>query len=99
MLLQPLVENAVTHGIEPLLEGGDIAVNIDQQHGIWKIAVVDNGIGLESQSKLQKDESHGLALTNIRQRLQSLYGDAGTLNLKPTHPKGVTVLLELPCEQ
>ncbi len=98
MLLQPLVENAVVHGIEPQPKGGFIEVNIEQREGNWKITIVDNGTGMEAQSK-QPSKEHGLALTNIRQRLQTLFGDAAKLQFKPTNPSGVTVLLELPCEQ
>jgi hypothetical protein len=90
MLIQPLVENAVLHGIEPSMEGGvELEVMLRKQN--LRIEVRDDGLGLGF-----KEGGHGLALENIRKRMHALYGNSGTLALLRRDPKGVMAVLELP---
>lgn len=90
MLLQPLVENAVIHGLEPLAEGGVITICAQKKPGCLKLAVHDNGCGFSPS------DSNGLGLSNVRSRLQALFGDAGRLVLSENNPKGVIATLEIP---
>ncbi len=92
LLLQPLVENAVTHGIEPLTDGGVIAITITKQNQNLVITVTDTGKGLSTEPI----KGHGLS--NIRDRIQSLYGQNGRLLIEENSPSGVTATIEVPYE-
>ncbi len=91
MLIQPLVENAVLHGIEPSMEGGVVELEAMLNKRNLRIEVRDDGLGMGL-----KKGGHGLALENIRKRLHALYGSRGTLELLQRDPKGVTAVLEMP---
>ncbi len=69
MLLQPLLENAVIHGIDPKLEGGTVTINVSKQSDYLKIEVVDDGVGLSEPKR------EGIGLTNLRDRLNVAYRD------------------------
>jgi LytS/YehU family sensor histidine kinase len=90
MLLQPLVENAVRHGIEPKIGGGVISISADSSGAALRIEVSDSGVGLIG------DEGGGTGLANVRERLATLFGAAGKLVLENKTGGGVIALLELP---
>lgn len=90
MLLQPLVENAVRHGIEPKIGGGEIFIRVNIEKATLLVEVSDSGVGLVG------DESEGAGLANIRARLATLFGDEGKLMLADNARGGVTATLELP---
>ena len=84
LLLQPLVENAVHHGLEPTLDGGTVAVRAHVAGGQLLLEVLDNGRGLDCPPRRGNRAGAGMALTNIRQRLQGRYGGEATLELTAT---------------
>jgi two-component system sensor histidine kinase AlgZ len=90
LCLQPLVENAVTHGIEPLPSGGEVVIGIRQADGRLLIRV-------ENPTPAQAQESLGArsALDNIRQRLSLIYGRAAELRVEQT-PERFAATLRLP---
>ncbi len=88
MLLQPLVENAVRHGIEPKLGGGEIIIRASLINATLLVIVSDNGSGFGSES------GAGTGLNNVRARLSALFGNKGKLTLE--NHDGVTATLELP---
>ncbi len=90
MLLQPLVENALRHGIEPKIGGGLICIQCRIESTGLHIDVSDNGVGLS------ETQGGGTGLANIRARLSALFGDAGTLALRDNAGGGVIATLELP---
>jgi LytS/YehU family sensor histidine kinase len=90
MLLQPLVENAVRHGIEPKLGGGEIGIRATTDASTLRIEVSDTGVGLMG------DESGGAGLANVRARLATLFGAKGRLTLENMTGGGVAATLELP---
>ena len=92
MLLQPLVENAIKHGLEPKVEGGDIRVEAEVENGLLRLAVVDTGMGIRG------DSHSGLGLANVRERLESLYGSQARFILEENQPCGVRAILEVPHE-
>ncbi len=93
MLLQPLVENAVMHGIEPKLEGGDIVLRAHPDGGLLCIDVCDTGLGLRM---LPPRPGGGVGLSNLRERLHQLYGPAASLRLIENPAGGVSARLQLP---
>jgi signal transduction histidine kinase len=94
MLLQPLVENAIKHGLEPKLEGGHIDVKAAYEAGILTLTVADNGLGLSDGPCATAGTSVGVS--NIRERLQALYGERAAFSLNPNTPSGVIAQLTLP---
>ncbi|MCW8329914.1 histidine kinase [Photobacterium sp. SDRW27] len=91
-MLQPLVENAVFHGIEPREEGGEVAVFISCHQERLLVEIKDNGVGFEG-APLQ--HGHGVSLDNIRQRLKALYGEKAYLSISAPESGGVTTRIEL----
>ncbi len=91
MLLQPLVENAVKHGIEPKVEGGRISVKVEKSNGLLRLSVSDTGLGFSDTIN-----AHGLGLENVRARLQALYSVGAGLILEENRPCGTTATIEVP---
>jgi sensor histidine kinase YesM len=90
MLIQPLVENAIKHGLEPRVDGGEIRISGREKDGLLRLEVADTGSGF-----LQERDS-GMGLSNIRERLQSLYGNSGRLILEENQPHGLKAVIEVP---
>ena len=90
MLIQPLVENAIKHGLEPKLGGGKIIIRTEEQDGLIRLQVADNGDGFK------KERESGLGLPNIRERLLSFYGNSGRLILAENQPHGLKATIEVP---
>jgi sensor histidine kinase YesM len=90
MLIQPLVENAIIHGLEANIDGGEIRIKGELKDDLLRLEVVDTGGGFEENTE------GGLGLPNLRERLQSLYGDKGRLVLEPNLPHGLKAIIEVP---
>ncbi|GJI87397.1 sensor histidine kinase [Duganella hordei] len=94
MLLQPVVENAISHGLEPKVEGGEIVVSA-RVEGAWLcLQISDTGVGLQETASAKP--GGGVGLSNLRERLRSLYGGAARVELLENQPCGMTVRLMLP---
>ena len=78
MLLQPLVENAIKHGLEPKIEGGNVTVSARVEEGALRIEVTDTGLGFGAATDTS---GSGSGLANVRARLKALYGDAAKLTI------------------
>jgi sensor histidine kinase YesM len=92
MILQPLVENAVQHGILPRLNGGQIEIRSQQVENRLCIQIMDDGVGLPP------DFAEGIGLGNVRERLQHLYGNSHQFKLESRPEGGLCVTLVLPFE-
>jgi len=103
MLLQPLVENAIKHGVEPKMEGGSIEVTAYTDTEFLHLKVIDTGLGLPenyddnhpSLVNLHDQHSH-VGNANVRERLQALYGSQAALTLSDNQPQGVIAHLCIP---
>ena len=93
LTIATLVENAVKHGIGPAIGGGAIAVSVRRVGSRLEAVVSDTGVGFSSGSG---SSGSGIGLANIRARLRTLYGDAGTLALQANLPSGVRATMSLP---
>jgi signal transduction histidine kinase len=93
MILQPLVENAIKHGIAPRSEGGKIEIGAHRSNGDLSLTVKDNGIGIPFNDTQNLME--GVGLSNTRRRLKHLYGAKHKFNLTPEN-KGFRVNLTIP---
>ena len=90
LLLQPLVENAVTHGIAHLLDGGVIRVDVTRRDGVVSIAIEN-----PRETDVRPSRT-GVGLHNVRQRIATLFGDAGRLDARADGDR-FRVELNLPC--
>jgi LytS/YehU family sensor histidine kinase len=94
LILQPLVENALTHGIGRRAGAGRLSVSARRDNGALHLAVADDGPGLTSgRGELMRE---GVGLRNTRARLLHLYGDAASLDLTDVPDGGLCVSLEIP---
>ena len=93
MLLQPLVENAVKHGLEPDVDGGALTVTARRSGTRLELEVTDTGRGLGSTVD---GVTSGLGLVNLRARLAALYGDAARLTIEENAPRGTCATIALP---
>jgi LytS/YehU family sensor histidine kinase len=94
LLVQPLVENAVHHGLEGKLGGGSVRLSASVHDGVLEIRVDDDGLGLEGAPGGKRGGA-GVALKNIRARLQTRYGSAASLRIAPCD-EGVCATLTVP---
>jgi two-component system, LytTR family, sensor kinase len=92
LLLQPLVENAIRHGIEPREERGCLAITARRQEDRLELRVRDDGPGLANKN----DKPQGIGLSNTRSRLQALYGDQFTFELRDLVEGGLEARISLP---
>lgn len=91
MLIQPLVENAIEHGLEPKIEGGAIWVSARNERGRLAMEVKDSGLCFH-----KGNHDWGVGLTNIRNRLNALYEDNAALTFEENTPSGLIVTIEVP---
>jgi two-component system sensor histidine kinase AlgZ len=94
LILQPLMENAIYHGIEPLPEGGEVKLSIGQNRGRLNFAINNP---LPAQRPYQQRSGNKMAQDNIRQRLKLAYGDTGSMNIEKTEDR-YTVSFSIPLE-
>jgi two-component system, LytTR family, sensor kinase len=92
LLLQPLVENAVRHGLQPRDSVGTVDIKIATTPSGMLFTVEDDGIGLKKKTGF----SPGLGLSNTATRLGDLYGSAASLTIRPRDGGGVRVEIQLP---
>ena len=96
LILQPLVENAIKHGIAPYAAAGTVEIRARRVENQIEIQIRDNGPGLqESTQKIR----NGIGLTNTRQRLDQLYGSGYTFDLQNGEKGGLTVNLVVPYQK
>jgi hypothetical protein len=90
LLLQPLVENAIKHGLEPKVQGGDIRVRASRDGGLVMLEVVDTGVGISGSGAI------GFGLAHVRERLETAYHGRGTCELAPNDTVGTRVRITFP---
>jgi two-component system LytT family sensor kinase len=95
MLLQPIIENAIKHGIGPKLEGGEIRLRARQQDGRLTIEVEDNGMGIP-ENRLPEVYADGIGISNVNERLRLLYGDDFRMDIQSRPGQGTCIRVEVP---
>jgi two-component system, LytTR family, sensor kinase len=93
LILQPMVENAVKHGIAQRAQGGSIQIAASRSNGILTLSVCNDGPNLPADWETTHS---GIGISNVRTRLQSLYGEAFELSMRNQEGGGVAVSVSLP---
>ena len=93
MLLQPVVENAVKHGLEPALGTVEIAIDARRSGPALVLTVTDTGRGFRETAP---PSASGIGLANLRARLAAAYGDAASVTIEDVRPHGARVTLAMP---
>jgi signal transduction histidine kinase len=93
MLLQPVVENAIKHGLEPKMEGGRVDVRAWRDGAKLVLTVTDTGLGVAST---RRADSTGLGLANLRARLAGTFGAGAALRLADHAPSGTEATITIP---
>jgi two-component system LytT family sensor kinase len=101
MLLQPLVENSIKHGLASMVEGGSIHLRSRLAESGLIIEVEDDGVGMAATRVLESTNSRGtgIGMANISERLEVLYGDAARMTIDSREGKGTLVRIRLPLLQ
>jgi two-component system LytT family sensor kinase len=95
MLLQPIVENCLKHGLAPKLGGGKIELRTTNRDGRLRIEIEDNGVGI-SEEKMPHVYVEGIGLSNVRERLRVLYGTDFHLDIQSRPGEGTVIRIEIP---
>src|SRR5580700_3061247 len=95
MLLQPMVENSIKHGLAPRLEGGQIHLRTRQSNGRLLIEVSDNGMGIPPE-RLADVYGGGIGISNVHERLRLLYGDQFKMDIRSQEGQGTQIHIEIP---
>jgi two-component system LytT family sensor kinase len=95
MILQPLVENSIKHGLSRKMGSGSITIRSQREHGRAIIEVEDDGMGF-LPDRLDQPMSTGIGLSNVRERLRVIYGTAYQLTLTSEPGKGTCARIEVP---
>lgn len=104
LLLQPLVENSIMHGLEGMLGGGVIRIDArSEQNGVY-ISVSDNGIGMEHRAEQPREDTKelkfsGIGITNVEQRIKLYFGEQYGLEITSSPGHGTVVEISLPKQE
>lgn len=92
LVIQPLVENSVRHGLESEIDGGDILIEVTSNKNWLTVEVVDTGRGANNL------QSNGFGLNNIKERLNGIFQNKARIIVEENKPKGLKVTLQIPRE-
>src|SRR5215468_5117262 len=95
LILQPLVENSIKHGLSPKVGGGRITIKSALRDGHVVIEVVDDGLGM-TEDRLAHALGGGIGLSNVNERLRTIYGAHYQLKMKSVPGVGTSVSIEIP---
>jgi two-component system LytT family sensor kinase len=96
LILQPLVENAIKHGVAPKVGVSRILVQAKRRGGLILLSVEDDGMGLDTRRDRDKALGTGVGLQNIRERLQTMYGSTASLSVTNIESGGSRAMLQIP---
>jgi two-component system LytT family sensor kinase len=106
MLLQPLIENSIKHGLEPRISGGTVTLRSRVLNGRLVVEVEDDGVGIEPGRSIVAGafvssgrQGAGIGMRNVRERLEVLYGADARFEVESRPGRGTRITLELPVVQ
>jgi two-component system, LytTR family, sensor kinase len=99
ILLQPLIENSIKHGLEPRIHGGTVTIRSRMQGECLIVEVEDDGVGIvmKPPSSLER-QGAGIGMKNVRERLEVLYGGQARFTVVSRPGRGTLVSIEIPAE-
>jgi two-component system LytT family sensor kinase len=99
ILLQPLIENSIKHGLEPRIHGGTVTLRSRLEGDRVRIEVADDGVGMGNRpvSALYRSGG-GIGLKNVQERLEVLYGDQASFSVVSNPGRGTLISIEIPAE-
>jgi two-component system LytT family sensor kinase len=95
MLLQPIVENALKHGLAAKLGGGELTIHTESRDGRLVIAIEDNGVGIPKERMAQVFDD-GIGISNVHERLRVLYGADFIMDISSREGEGTRIRIEIP---
>jgi two-component system LytT family sensor kinase len=95
MLLQPVIENSIKHGLAPKVGGGRVLIRTSLDGPNLVIEIDDNGLGM-SQERLQAAMAEGIGLSNVHERLRVIYASRASVHLSSAPGRGTRVRIEVP---
>ena len=96
MLLQPLVENSIKHGLAPKIGDGRITIRSTRQNGHAIIDVIDDGVGVNPENADRVKTGAGIGLRNVNERLKVIYGANYQLQLDSVPGEGTCARIVIP---
>ena len=97
IIIQPIVENSIYHGIKNLSRNGIITIEVYRENSTVNISVKDNGIGFEKAKQFKKSKTGGVGFQNVDKRIKFYYGkNYGVFINKDNKPKGAEVIIKIP---
>jgi two-component system LytT family sensor kinase len=97
MVLQPLIENSIKHGLEPRISGGTITLRSRAKDGRLLVQIEDDGVGMRTDLESESPRrGTGIGLKNVRERLHVLFGDDAGLEVVSRPGRGTKVTVEVP---
>jgi two-component system sensor histidine kinase LytS len=94
LILQPLVENALKHGLAAKLGQSELTIRANRKQNLLLLSVEDNGVGMKGQSN--PSQSIGMGLRNVKERLQTVYGNLATFSFESRPQLGSRAHVEIP---
>jgi two-component system LytT family sensor kinase len=95
MLLQPIVENSLKHGLAGKLEGGHICIRTMLNDGRLQIEIEDNGVGIP-EIRMPQVYVEGIGISNVHERLKILYGADFTMDIRSREGEGTRIRIDVP---
>ncbi len=95
MLLQPMIENAIKHGLAPRLSGGEIRIRTQRRNARLFLEIDDNGMGIPPE-RLREVYGGGIGISNVHERLRLLYGDQFKMDIRSREGEGTQICIEIP---
>jgi two-component system LytT family sensor kinase len=97
ILLQPLIENSIKHGLEPRISGGTVTLRSRLEGDRVRIEVADDGVGMRNRpASALRREGAGIGMKNVQERLEVLYGNQARFNVVSNPGRGTLVTIEIP---
>ena len=96
MILQPLVENSIKHGLANKVGEGRITIHASRRAGHAVIEIVDNGVGMAADRRSNGERDHGIGLRNVNERLRVIYGANYQLHMQSIPGQGTSARIEIP---
>ncbi len=99
ILLQPLIENSIKHGLEPRIHGGTVTLRSRLDGDRISIEVADDGVGMNNGTVTSpRRTGAGIGMKNVQERLEVLYGNQASFNVTSYPGRGTLISIEIPAD-